>query len=309
MKNATVYFFTLCILPFFSCTNDKIKEEIDYVWGDGTVIIDENNLPSNPQWLKIQIDSMSKKDLYVGTKIDLYFWSNKFYYLINIPYSKSTVRDLYTVGGQKVYLMPDKLADFYKSRSFKNNIWTDNRLTYEPTDVIVKTKSLFSIEKVFDFINSFQYEVEYLDGCVYRSSLPPDSLSYVLNYLNAKTYTKSNGWCVTGYLHYQTKIITIFPRLFWIKNKAYQSDWINSMNTLKLSNNSNNSYEIFFHVPFGEELEWAKRFACSDSIDWAEVNMHLNVILHDKGECEDSGNKDADIDGNEYNTMVALRLR
>lgn len=250
----------------FSCTDEKVK-------------VDENNLPNNPTWLKNQIDSMSRKDLYVGTKIDLYYWTDRFYYLINIPLSTSVDRDLYTVGGQRVFLMEDKLDSFYKERIFKSNIWTDNRLTYVPTDVFVKTKSIFTISKVFDFINSLQLNVEYVDDCVYRSSLPPDSLSYVLKYLNAKSYTHNGVWSVTGYLHYQTNVITIFPRLFDIKNKDYQADWINSMSVLKLSENANSSYSIYFHVPNGEELEWVKRFESSDSIAWAELNVYANVIL------------------------------
>lgn len=106
---------------------------------------------------------------------------------------------------------------------------------YVPTDVLVKIKGYHTIDKVFDFINSFDHEVENIHSQTYLSDLPSDSLQYVLDYLNAKTYTNDgNAWFVNGYLHYQTKVITIFPRLFDMNNTTYQSDWLESMEILKL---------------------------------------------------------------------------
>ncbi|PXX97741.1 hypothetical protein DF185_17375 [Marinifilum breve] len=142
---------------------------------------------------------------------------------------------------------------------------TDNDIEkpdYEfvPTDVLVKIKGSFTINKVFDFINSLDLDVENIHSQVYTSNLPSDSLQYVLNYLNKKPYTNDgNTWFVNGYLHYQTKVITIFPRFFDIKNKPYQLDWLDSMKILKLKEQTEGETAgciIFFHVPEGKEMEW-----------------------------------------------------
>ena len=152
---------------------------------------------------------------------------------------------------------------------------------FVPTDVLVKTKGTYTIDKVFDFINSFDHDVEYIYGGVYTSSLPSDSLIYVLNYLNAKTYTNDGDvWFVTGYLHYQTQVITIFPKLFDIKNMENQTDWLQSMQFLQLTEQTDketNGYIIYFHVPTDTEKEWVEKFKEYDFVEWAELNYIVEI--------------------------------
>ena len=123
---------------------------------------------------------------------------------------------------------------------------------YKYPDVAVKVKGVYTIDKVFDFINSFDIEVASINSPVYTSDLPSDSLQYVLDYLNAKAYTHNgNGMLVSGYLDYKTKVITIFPTLFNMKNTTYQADWLESMKILKLKEDTVSTtagYMIDFHV-------------------------------------------------------------
>lgn len=154
---------------------------------------------------------------------------------------------------------------------------------FVPTDVIIKTKGYFTIDKVFEFINGFDHDVESVYNGVYTSDLPSDSLEYVLNYLNVKPYTNSSGWNVGGYLHYQTNQITVFPRLFEIKNKDYQEDWLNTLDTLKLVEKTDteiSGYIIYFHVPVGQEKEWVIKFKKLDFVEWAELNYIIEIELH-----------------------------
>ena len=159
-----------------------------------------------------------------------------------------------------------------------NNDKNDWDVKFVPTDVLVGTKSYFTIDKVFDFINSFDHDVEYIRRGVYISGLPSDSLQYVLDYLNARPYTNDgNVWFVYGYLHYQTQQITIFPKLYKIKNKNYQTDWLQSMVILQLTEQTDretSGYTILFHVPEGKEKEWVKKFKAYDFIEWAELNYY-----------------------------------
>ena len=154
-------------------------------------------------------------------------------------------------------------------------------LRFVPTDVIVKTKGYYTIDKVFDFINSFDHEVESIKHSAYTSTLPSDSLNYVLNYLNAKTYTHDGElWYVTGYLHYETQVITIFPKLFDIKNLDNQADWLQSMDFLKLREQTDKEVSgntIYFHVPEGQEKEWVEKFEKYDFVEWAELNYIVEL--------------------------------
>lgn len=155
---------------------------------------------------------------------------------------------------------------------------------YVPTDVFVKVKGYYTIDKVFDFINSFDHKVENIRSQTYTSDLPSDSLQYVLDYLNVKTYTnKENAWFVSGYLHNQTEMITIFPRLFDMENTAYQADWLESMDILKLNEDTVSETAgsiIYFHVPEDDEKEWEKKFEEYEFVEWAALNYYVEMDLH-----------------------------
>jgi hypothetical protein len=152
---------------------------------------------------------------------------------------------------------------------------------FVPTTVLVKTKNYFTIDKVFDFINSFDHTVEDINYGVYNSTMQSDSLQYILDCLNAKPYTNDGKvWFVTGYLHYQTNQITIFPRLFNMKNKDYQADWLKSMIDYKLIEKTENiGYVIHFHVPEGTEKEWETKFKEYEFVEWSTLNNFIHVIL------------------------------
>jgi len=130
---------------------------------------------------------------------------------------------------------------------------------------------------VFDFINSFNHDVENRQSQLYNSDLPSDSLNYVLDYLNAKPYTTyGNAFKVTGYTHVNIGKITIFHRLYNITSKSYQKDWLESIKTLELTEEDENSPTsgciIFFRVPADKEKYWAEKFKKYDLVEWTELN-------------------------------------
>lgn len=179
------------------------------------------------------------------------------------------------------WIMPLLILVLFSCKKNSNDDIEKQEREFVPTDVLVKTAAGHSIDKVFDFINSLDHEVENIKCGYYNSSLSPDSLQYVLNYLNAKPYTNDgNMWYVSGYLHYQTNQITVFPKLFQIKNKEHQSDWLQSMEILQLTENSDNDVSgniIFFHVPAGQEKEWVNKFKTYDFVEWAELNHYVDI--------------------------------
>lgn len=154
---------------------------------------------------------------------------------------------------------------------------------FVPTDVIVKTKSDFTVDKVFDFINTYDHDVELLYNGIYTSELPSDSLQYVLDYLNKKTYTHENeDWPVSGYLHYKSQVITIFPRLIDMKDRSNQTDWLQSMKILRLKEviekNGIGGNMIHFHVPASEEKTWVAKFRKLSFVEWAELNYYADIV-------------------------------
>ena len=154
---------------------------------------------------------------------------------------------------------------------------------YEPMHVSVKTKRYFTINEVFDFINSLDLGVEQIYSGVYVSNMSSDNLQYILDCLNAKPYTNNGSdWPrVTGYLHYLTNQITIFPYLFNMKNKDYQEDWLQSMEEYKLVEQfayDHSGYIIYFQVPEGMEKHWVTEFKKNEFVEWAELNRIIHII-------------------------------
>jgi hypothetical protein len=157
---------------------------------------------------------------------------------------------------------------------------------FVPTDVLVKTKNTVTIDRVFDFINSYNHKVEYIYNSFYVSALPPDSLQFVLNYLNKKSYTNDGrGWGVSGYLNYQSQVITIMPRLYNMENRDHQADWLASIKLMKMTEVTDRKDVggsiIFFHVPETEEKAWVERFRKLNFVEWAEQNSYADIYPHD----------------------------
>lgn len=165
--------------------------------------------------------------------------------------------------------------------SCSNDDSETNTEEFVPGEVSVGIKSGTNINEIFNFINQFDHKVEKINGLTFTSNLPSDSLQYILDFLNKKSYTndKTNRF-TTGYLHYQTNVITIFPKLFHMNNGDYQNDWLKSMETLRLKEKHTtdlNSSILLFHVTEGHERVWENRFENYDIVDWAELNYIADI--------------------------------
>lgn len=157
----------------------------------------------------------------------------------------------------------------------------DDHLNFVPGEVLVKTRNHFKIDDVFEFINSLQHEVESIKGGVYGSELPTDSLDYVLRTLNEKSYTNDGiSLFTTGYISQKTSRITLFPKFYRIKDPDNQFDWIETMITLDLKEQTDsdiNGYTILFHVKNGTEKEWEEKFEEYDFVAWSELNYIAEI--------------------------------
>ena len=148
--------------------------------------------------------------------------------------------------------------------------------------ISVKTNKSFTINKVFDLINSLDLDVELINYGTYVSNMPSDNLQFILNNLNSKPYINDAVWPVYGYLHYLTNQITVFPRLYNMKNKNYQADWLKSMDEYKLVENfisDNSGYVIQFRFPEMLDNYWKVKFEEYDFVEWAELRCNRYTIF------------------------------
>jgi len=160
----------------------------------------------------------------------------------------------------------------------------DLNIEFVPGELLIGIKSNVDIKSVFDLINESNFRVDKINSLTFNSDLPSDSLEYILNQLNSKSYTNDGlNWFTTGYLHNQTKEIRVFPKLFEMENTDFQSDWLKSMDELELKQRHHPnlpSGTFLTYVPEGSELEWQNHFQSKDIIKWCELNYIAQIRLH-----------------------------
>jgi hypothetical protein len=158
-------------------------------------------------------------------------------------------------------------------------------LKYEPQSVLVKTKATVLTSDLFYFINGFEFEVKSADNAFYVSGQSGDRLEEILEDLNTRAYINDGVWKATGYLHAQTGKLNIFTRLFDIRNRDNQKDWLDLMEKHQLSENfifDHSGFMIFFKVPVGEEKRWVRHFRNLNFVEWAELNYYAPIVTHDR---------------------------
>ena len=142
-------------------------------------------------------------------------------------------------------------------------------------EVVVGFNSGTDMEALFDFINENGHEIDNINSMVFTTDLPSNNLQDVLDNLNERVYIGTTNWPITGYLHYQTNVITIFPRLYDMHRKENQMDWLDAMEQYRLTEqhySESASGVILFYVPVGKEREWKRRFENQRIVKWAELN-------------------------------------
>ena len=157
---------------------------------------------------------------------------------------------------------------------------------YDKQNSIHVGTKLTKIDEVFSFINSLDLDVNEIQHGTYISSFPADStnLKFIRNNLIAKPYT--NEVWVTGQLNWYLPGITFFVRLYDMKMKEYQEDWIKTMGEYKLIKYDYPDYEeseidgiiygrgdvIVFLIPEGTGKQWEKKFREYSFVRWAEMS-------------------------------------
>jgi hypothetical protein len=157
---------------------------------------------------------------------------------------------------------------------------------YDKQNTIHVGTKYTKINDVFGFINSFDLDVQEIQYGTYISSMPADSanLKYIRNILISKPYT--NDVWVTGQLNGYLSGITFFVRLYDMKNKKYQEDWIKTMREYELIKYDYPDYKesiidgitygpgdaFVFYIPEGTGKQWEGKFRKHDYVRWAELS-------------------------------------
>jgi len=144
---------------------------------------------------------------------------------------------------------------------------------YDKQNKIHVGTKLTKMDEVFGFINSLDLDVKEIKNGTYISSFPADStnLKYIRSNLITKPYT--NEVWVTGQLNWYLPGITFFVRLYDMKVKDYQEDWIKTMSEYNLIKYVFGPEDVIvFQIPEGTGKQWEEKFRKYSFVRWAETS-------------------------------------
>ncbi|WP_157530348.1 hypothetical protein [Hymenobacter norwichensis] len=152
--------------------------------------------------------------------------------------------------------------------------------TYVARDVLVGMREASTLPQTFQLFNSNAFVIKSVMGPLYISSLPADSIDYVVRELNRKAYINSGAWKAVKdgnvYLHYQTRALTVIPRLLDM-TVANQQDWAATVQRLQLQEQPTMVKSCYLNVPLCSEKYWVSQLQPNPLVKWAQLNNIIRI--------------------------------
>lgn len=152
--------------------------------------------------------------------------------------------------------------------------------TYVAGDLLVGMHETTTLPQTFQLLNSQPFVIKSIMGPVYISALPPDSLDYVVRELNRKPYINTGPWKAVKdgnvYLHYQTRALTVIPRLMDM-TAVNQQDWQATLQRLALQEQPTMVKSCHLGVPLCAEKFWMQQMQQNSLVKWSELNKIVRI--------------------------------
>lgn len=150
-------------------------------------------------------------------------------------------------------------------------------------DLLLGIKEGVPITKAFRLADSLNFTMTRLDGFLYNSNLPKDSVAYVRKVLLTKSYLTRSGSATgniyTVYVSPDNDKIRI-ANSFFEMDRASQQDWVATMQQLQLVASPSTTATMALKVPVGEEKYWRTELRASPLVSWTELNSIIPIQLH-----------------------------
>ena len=147
-------------------------------------------------------------------------------------------------------------------------------------DVIIGIKSGFPIHEVFDLMNENGITIDHMSGFFYYSTLPTDSLDYIVSELRNKEYFNKRGFKGGSAYNHAIEHRIVVAETFFEMNLPAQNDWLLSMEKLELKDLDNDTRYLLIKVEPGTEELWLDRFRNHPYVKWVELNRYADIVLH-----------------------------
>lgn len=139
-------------------------------------------------------------------------------------------------------------------------------------DVIIGIKSTTSISSVFDLMNGKGVVIDQMSGFFNYSTLPTDSLDYIINELRDKIYLNKRGFDGGSAFIHAIENRIVVTEFFFEMDLDAQQDWLTTMGLLELNDLGNDTKNVVIKVAPGTERDWIRLFKADPNVTWAELN-------------------------------------
>ncbi|WP_291148713.1 hypothetical protein [Flavobacterium sp. UBA7680] len=126
---------------------------------------------------------------------------------------------------------------------------------------------------VFKTLNELQFDIRQMNGFFYNSNTSESGVNNLMNLLNKKPYIKTGAWGATPYTVFydQAEKKTLILNSFFGMNAANQTDLINLISTLNLSDRLSETKDIYLSIPEGTQTYWKTQMMTYPFVKWTET--------------------------------------
>jgi hypothetical protein len=89
--------------------------------------------------------------------------------------------------------------------------------------------------------------------------------------LNSKPYINTRGFSASVWAHYQTGVV-YNTTILWDMTILNQQDYIQTKNSLRMTDKLSSTKNILIKVPVGQEVFWKDKFKSFSWVRWTDLN-------------------------------------
>ncbi len=188
-----------------------------------------------------------------------------YFYFGNLPnenYELQIVKSAYDTLREDIKFSADSL--FKDFRVFEINTIYD----YSEGIIALGFNDTSTVEHIYTIINSLNLKIQRLNGFIYTSLLPIDSLDYVRSFLSTKSYL----WITNENTIYVSQNSIKVYCTFIEFDEAAISDWFITKEKLQLNSINTKYRDGIIEVPINEEIKWARAFREYMELRWITLD-------------------------------------
>ncbi len=140
-------------------------------------------------------------------------------------------------------------------------------------NLAIGVKENANLSVVFNTLNNLHFDIRQMNGFIYNSNTPENSVVNLIDVLNQKSYINTGAWKATPYsvYYFQAENKTRIINSLFNMNLANQTDFLNLISSLKLEDKLSETKDIYLSIPVGTQTYWKTQMMKYPFVKWTET--------------------------------------